>query len=319
MRIPTDAIIVLCVVLGVVLTASIILFGCSLRKAAKMVGLRFNPVPGIFERKWAVRISLAILLTYLLALLYAFLIEPDWVELTKTEIPVRQAVLGQERFRIVHLSDLHLKEFGRRERRVVELVQGAKPDLIVITGDYGHTPKGIEVLLELGRFLEAPYGKYGVRGNDDYQSPTRQILESAGIKLLENETKLIERYGRRLCLVGQPCESKVSLKAILREQQEDDYTIFLHHMPAGLDELGRLDPSEHVDLFLCGHTHGGQVCVPFWGAVVTESKYHKKYERGLYCVNNVRMYVNRGLGVSVLPIRFLARPEVAVIDLVVRR
>jgi predicted MPP superfamily phosphohydrolase len=76
---------------------------------------------------------------------------------------------------------------------------------------------------------------------------------------------------------------------------------------------------QRVDLFLCGHTHGGQVCLPGWGAVITLSKYHKTYERGLYGVDGVPMYVSRGVGSgagAVPAVRFLSRPEVAVIDLV---
>jgi predicted MPP superfamily phosphohydrolase len=74
-----------------------------------------------------------------------------------------------------------------------------------------------------------------------------------------------------------------------------------------------------VDLFLCGHTHGGQVRLPFWGAVITMSKHHKRFESGLYDVGGVPMYVNRGVGCeggSAPRVRFLCRPEVAVFDLV---
>jgi predicted MPP superfamily phosphohydrolase len=92
-------------------------------------------------------------------------------------------------------------------------------------------------------------------------------------------------------------------------------------MPDAVDELRLRDPGQRVDLFLCGHTHGGQVCLPFWGAVITLSKYHKKYERGLFDVEGVPMVVSRGVGSGgggVPHVRFLARPEVGVIDLVYR-
>ena len=85
------------------------------------------------------------------------------------------------------------------------------------------------------------------------------------------------------------------------------------------DELQGRDPGQRVDLFLCGHTHGGQVRLPFWGAVITLSKYHKRFESGLYDFEGVPMYVNRGVGCeggSAPRVRFLCRPEVAVIDLV---
>jgi predicted MPP superfamily phosphohydrolase len=316
MHFPRDAWAVLGAVALPALAAAVLLLGALLRKGARRLGLRYLPAPAFVERPWGVRVSIGVLLVYPGLFLYGWAIEPDWVEVTRTELAVDQPVLGQNRFRIVHLSDLHLRGFARREARVADLVREAKPDLIVFTGDYGHTARGLEALVRLGNLLEAPYGRYGVRGNDDYAAPSRRTLAAAGIHLLESQVQVIERDGRRLCLAGQQFGSRVPLDKILTGQRADDYTIFLHHMPDAVDELGRLDGGRHVDLFLCGHTHGGQVRVPFWGAIVTESKYHKKYEAGLYRAHGVPVYVSRGIGLSIFPIRLFCRPEIAVIDLV---
>jgi predicted MPP superfamily phosphohydrolase len=86
----------------------------------------------------------------------------------------------------------------------------------------------------------------------------------------------------------------------------------LYHYPDLIDRLA----SKQVDLLLAGHTHGGQIALPFFGAIVTLSKGWKRYERGLYRVGESYLYVNRGLGTDLPAIRFFARPEIAVIDLI---
>lgn len=316
MHLTPDAKVVLVAVALPGVAAIAVLVGAGLRKGAGRLGLAFRPAPAFVERKRALFPSLAVLGAYLGLFLYGWAIEPDWVELTRTEIPVEQRVLGQDRLRIVHLSDLHLRGFGRREERVATLVREAKPDLIVLTGDYGHTARGLEALIRLGKLLEAPHGRYGVRGNDDWAAPSRRTLASAGIHLLESQSQVIEQGGHRLFLAGQQYGSTVPLKSILASERPDDYAVFLCHMPDGVDELGRLGAGQHVNLLLCGHTHGGQVRVPLWGAIVTESKYHKKYEAGLYQAHGVPLYVSRGIGVSVFPVRIFCRPEIAVLDLV---
>jgi predicted MPP superfamily phosphohydrolase len=136
---------------------------------------------------------------------------------------------------------------------------------------------------------------------------------------LVDDSRVLERNGRRLRLVGLGMTPGRPLRELLPSKDDGATTIFLHHVPDAVDELRARDAGQRVDLFLCGHTHGGQVCLPFWGAVITLAKYHKQYERGLYEVEGVPMYVNRGVGSgggALPPVRFLSRPEVAVIDLV---
>jgi predicted MPP superfamily phosphohydrolase len=314
---PWDAVVILVLISALPVASALILISFIVRRITR------RTVSGAatpwFERRWLVRSAAGLLALYAIALAYGSWVEPDWVELTRTEIPVRQPVLGQERFRIVQLSDLHLKTFGRRERCVVKLARDAKPDLIVLTGDYLSGGHESVALLELLHALEAPFGIYGVNGNNDEDSITRTLFRSSSVRLLVDEVVSIQRENRRLRLVGQNEPPRIPLREILGDPNDAAVTILLRHKPEGVDELNRLDPGQRVDLFLCGHTHGGQICLPFWGAIVTESKYHKKYERGLYDVNGVPMYVNRGIGTTGIPVRFLARPEVAIIDLVYQR
>jgi predicted MPP superfamily phosphohydrolase len=310
-----DAVLLLAVILGIPLFSAFVLGASAVQKRTKTDTLRARLA--WVEKPWLRRSSLAALGIYAAAFLYGRLIEAQWIEVTTTQIRVSPAVLGRERVRIVHLSDLHLSRIGRLERRMIELVNEAQPDLIVITGDFCGNPDSSEAVHDVLRQLHARYGTFGVTGNNDWkQVITRESLEECGVRLLQDETAAIEMNGRRLRLAGQNVRSKAPLRDILGAGGSDVYTVYLHHFPDVADELSRLAPGQRVDLFLCGHTHGGQVCLPFWGAVVTESKFHKRFERGLYQVHGIPMYVNRGIGVTGVPIRILARPEVAMIELV---
>lgn len=303
------------------LAAGFILISALSCRLARRAGLLPPDRRSWVERRAAWIPSAAFLGLYLLCVAYGILIEPYWVARTEVEIRVSGPVLGRPRFRIVQLSDLHLERVGRREYRVMEMVREAKPDLILLTGDYLNIREGApaldEMLLALGRV--APV--YGVLGNWDAKFRIREAFAHAGATLLVDDSVLLERDGGRLRLVGQNVSPQKTLRELLRGLRDDAVTIFLHHKPDAVDELQAREPGQKVDLFLCGHTHGGQVRLPFWGAVITMSKHHKRYESGLYDVDGVPMYVNRGVGCdggSAPRIRFLCRPEVAVLDLVAK-
>jgi predicted MPP superfamily phosphohydrolase len=319
--IPPDAVLFLTLIFAAPLFALVILVTWAFCALAKSRGLMPRDRASWIEKKWVVAPAAGLLAAYFLCFAYGSLIEANWVQETHTEIRVPRPVLGFDRFRIVHLSDLHLDRLGWREHRAAELIREAKPHLIVLTGDYLNHRESHAALHEFLSSLQAPYGVFGVEGNWDTKFYTRNVFASAGARYLEDESWLLEREGHRLRIVGQTVEPKRPLKEILSGHDDGAYTIYLSHKPDAVDELRNRTPGQGVDLFLCGHTHGGQVCLPFWGAVVTLSKYHKKYERGLYDFQGIPMYVNRGLGSGggITPqVRFLSRPEVAVIDLVYR-
>lgn len=255
---------------------------------------------------------------YALAAAWGSLVEVGWIRTTTTEIRAGGAVQGQPRFRIVHLSDLHLESFGRREERVVEAVRAAKPRLVLLTGDLVNVREGVGALDRLLGLLkaEAPLGIYAVAGHTDGKFVTAEALRRAGAVLLDDDSQLVAGGGRGLRLVGQALEPMKPLRDLLRGISDDAFTIFLHHSPDAADELAAREPGQRVDLFLCGHTHGGQIRLPFRGAITTFTKHPGRYEQGLYDVQGVPMYVNRGVGVQGLPLRLFCRPEVAVIDLV---
>jgi predicted MPP superfamily phosphohydrolase len=318
---PTDAVVLLTLIFATPLVAGVALASALSYRLARKWGVMPPDKRSWVESPWVARPAAAVLVLYAGCFGYGNLIEADWVQTTRTEIKVSEPVLGLDRFRIVHLSDLHLERVGRRERRMIEQVLEAKPQLIVLTGDYLNVREGAVALHEVLGALKAPLGVIGVEGNWDTKFVSGEIFQRAGATWLVDDTRVLEREGRRLRVVGQGMTPSRTLKELLPPKDDGAYTIFLHHLPDAIDELRKRDPGQRIDLFLCGHTHGGQVCLPFWGAVITLSKYHKKYERGLYTVDGVPMYVNRGVGSGgggVPHVRFLARPEVAVIDLVYR-
>lgn len=274
------------------------------------------------ERRWVIRSAAGYLALFAGGYAWGSLVEAGWVRTSRVEIGVDQPVLGYPRFRIVHLSDLHLERFGGRERRVVEAVAEADPHLILLTGDYMNVREGGVALVEVLKNLRAPHGVFGVEGNWDAKFPVRRLFESAGATLLEDETRLIEREGRRLRLAGQGFPPDRPLRDLLGGFSDGAFTVLLNHTPDAAEDLQARGEGRRVDLFLCGHTHGGQVRLPLWGAIVTLTRNHKKYEQGLYLVGDVPMYVNRGVGLeggAVPRVRFLAPPEVAVLDLVFRK
>lgn len=316
---PLDAVVLLTLVFSVPLLCLLgVASWVSCRLARKFK--RLPPDKKLWiERPWAIRPIVAVLAVYALCFAYGTLIEADWVQTTRTEINVREPVLGYDRFRIVHLSDLHLERIGRREYRMMEQVAAAKPQLILLTGDYMNVREGAVALNEFLGALKADHGVFGVEGNWDTKFLTADVFQRAKTPFLVDDTQVLEKGGRRLRLVGQALTPGRPLRELLPAADDGAYTIYLHHKPDAVDQLRARDAGQRVDLFLCGHTHGGQVCLPFWGAIITLAKYHKTYERGLYNVDGVPMYVNRGVGSgggAAPAVRFLSRPEVAVIDLI---
>ena len=198
---------------------------------------------------------------------------------------------------------------------MVRIVNGLKPDVIVATGDYLNHTLGLPPLRDCLQRLDAPLGKFAVSGNQDAVWPQLNLLDGTGFRWLDRETVSVTKDSASLGILGinfvrfnVPTDSVKALP-------HDRFNVFLYHTPDLIEEV--CGPG--VDLYLCGHTHGGQVTLPWYGALITFSKFGKKYESGLYRVGQTTLYVNRGLGLEPRPgpqVRFLARPEIAVFDIV---
>jgi predicted MPP superfamily phosphohydrolase len=257
----------------------------------------------------------------LLALgIYGFYIEPFNITTNKIEITVKNL---EQPIRIVQLSDLHIENITQREKDTIENLDQIAPDMIVITGDFANLrgtndQTTINSLREFVRQIHAPLGIYAVNGNYESIRRLETILAGSGIKILDNEINYLTLPGRELAIIGICFEEwfgdDESFIEVMGQVKPNDYKLLLYHTP----NLAYLARDLDVDLYLTGHTHGGQVRLPFYGAIITNTKYGKTFEMGKYQLDNMIMYVNRGLGFAggLAPrIRLLAPPEILIIDL----
>jgi len=261
----------------------------------------------------------------LVALLYyALWWCPHAIEVTTQEFSIPNLPPELARLRILHLSDVHSMGLWPRERKLLRLVDQLAPDLILISGDYYGSRYAVSSFHRALEQLKAPLGVWGVLGNWEYweKVDTSRVIrqvEKAGVRLLRNQSVDITVGGSKLCLVGvdDPYEGQPDLdKALVNRtvNPRSGATILLAHSPL----IARYLPHPGIDLVLVGHTHGGQVRLPLFGAPYVPGRDHRRYLAGRFDVGGTPMYVSRGIGLSILPVRFLVRPEITVVSLVPR-
>jgi hypothetical protein len=255
------------------------------------------------------------LLLFIGASAWALAFEPSWVAIEKTRIPVARPILGRRVFRILHLTDLHLDAFGDRERMLLDVARREQPDLILFTGDYVNGREGVADLASLLRRLKSVHGIYGVEGHHDHKFRIAAAFEGAGATLLRDEFVQIGTDGRPLVVAGLSMLPARPLAEVLRAAPEGAFRIVLHHAP---DLAERLSPGD-ADLYLCGHTHGGQIRVPFLGPLLPAWRSEARIPAGESRRGDTVVVLNRGLGMSGGPLpraRLGARPEIRIIELV---
>lgn len=258
--------------------------------------------------KWIKRV-LAVLLLCALVLCYARWIEPRWVQVKKVELSLPGL---EENARVVCFGDTHMgMEFGPRDlERWVEKINGLEPQAVVFLGDlfddysqYQGDPG--EVTRALSR-LQAPL-KLAVVGNHDVGGGAERvydnIMEEAGFQVLRNQSVQMGSVN----FVGAD-ELLFFVPQVEGLEEEGKCNILLTHAPDYADE------TQGFQLAVAGHTHGGQVCLPFYGALVKPPG-GRHYTAGLYEKGERQVYVNRGMGVTSLPLRFFARPEITLLEL----
>jgi len=254
-------------------------------------------------------------------LLYTGFIEPKWLELVRVDIPVAELPVAFEGYRIGQISDIHFPRNITVEwvQQAIAMLRAEEPDLIVVTGDFfdGHGQTGVVPdSTDLFAGLTAPDGVFGCLGNHDIALDARGVLrelEGSPINLLLNDHTVLTRRGDRLALAsiddlmyGTPRPDEA-----LGGIPSGTPTVLLAHNP-DTAELGIGD--YRVDIQLSGHTHGGELYMPFIGEAYVPSRYGSKFSRGLVAGAAHPVYVNRGL-CSPRHARFLVRPEVTILTL----
>ncbi len=255
---------------------------------------------------------------------YARRLEPYWPALEHHEMPLPRLGPGLVGRRVMQLSDLHLSAncpYSWLEEQI-RYCRSREPDLIVLTGDY--ITAGVRVWMDemtkLLRPLVAPLGVFAVLGNHDYGVYTpfnrsrgpgianqmHDALAQAGVTVLRNAAHTVAADGAALQIVGLDDLWGGAFDPAAAFAQADPTlpTIALSHNPDTMPTLAQCA----CDWVLAGHTHGGQVRVPLWGALRLPIK-HRRFDAGLFEVNGRRLYVNRGLG-CLHSVRFNCRPEI---------
>lgn len=237
-------------------------------------------------------------------------------------------------FKILQISDLHNKEFGKKESRLLKKIAKVKPDIIVITGDIidGHKNRtNIPIAMEFIRGAVKIAPIYYVTGNHEIWSGVYEDLfnqlKDAGVTILDDKMVSLKKGESSIQLIGlqdpnffwNQEESHASstdrrLKSILANSQSDNILkILLTHRP----ELFSIYKMNKIDLAFAGHAHGGQFRIPYiMGLFAPNQGFFPKYTSGKYKDGDTTMIVSRGLGNSTIPIRIFNRPEIVVVTLV---
>lgn len=224
---------------------------------------------------------------------------------------IKSAKVQGQPIRIVHLTDMHCDGTIRTETSLPAVVAELRPDLILFTGDAADTAEGLRDFQTCMSKISKIAPTFGVLGNHDTRKGYKvDVFNGTGVTNLDCESRTLDVKGNQVWVCGSAVDSKGFVADTLTRKPEQALSIFMHHYP---DAIG-LASANQIDLFLAGHTHGGQIRLPWYGALVTASPSGKLFEYGLYTVGKTTMNVSRGIGMTGIPVRFLAPPEVAVID-----
>jgi hypothetical protein len=221
-------------------------------------------------------------------------------------------------FTILHLTDLHVDGLTGFADSLYRVLRTLEVDLCVLTGDYRFDVKGPcqNMYRQMARILagvQARHGVVGVLGNHDWYEMVPE-LEQLGVKMLVNEALAISQEAQRLWLLGVDDPHYygcADIPSTLCGIPEDAFKILLVHTP----ELFAEAAAHGVQLYLCGHTHGGQICLPLLGPVVTNANCPRAYVRGHWRHETVQGYTNAGVGASGVPVRFFCPAEIGLITL----
>mgnify|MGYP001329901773 CR=1 FL=1 len=267
-----------------------------------------------------------------LALYQGAVVEPRRLEMTRLTMTSDRLAPGARPIRILHISDLHMERLGTREEQLLGLVETAAPDFILLSGDYvnlsnNKDPDTHEHVRQLLGNLSAPGGVFAVLGSPAVDLPevVPPLFVESGVRLLRDELVVISPPGGpAMHLIGLECHHKDltgdvnTLDRLLAGDQGNSPLVLLYHSP----EIMPPAVERGIDLYLCGHTHGGQVRLPLIGPILTSSRLGRRYVMGHYREGRTHLYVSRGVGFEGLGaprVRFRCPPEITLITLENRR
>jgi predicted MPP superfamily phosphohydrolase len=270
---------------------------------------------------------LAVQLLGTAVLVWGAMIEPTRLTMTRLRLTTDRLMPGTPPIRILHITDLHVERLTQRESDILRFMEQAQPDLIVVTGDFVNLSynQDRETYRQVRQFLSqlvAPYGVYATLGTPpvDLREWVAPLFDGLPITLMRESWKKIDLgRGRQVVLMGMDCTHDIPtdagrLKRLMLTAPKDAPQVLLYHSP----ELMPQATGHEIDLYVCGHTHGGQVRLPIVGPLLTSSQLGRQYVMGLYRNGRTCLYVSRGVGLEGLSaprVRFMAPPEITLVTL----
>jgi len=259
-----------------------------------------------------------------LLVFYGFFIEPFRIDIHHEALHTgKLSIRGS--FKVLHLGDLHIERTTKRELMAIQKIEQLKPDLILFSGDvlnlsYLSDPLAQADAIAFFKRLSAPYGVYGVTGSPAVDSSEffKRLAAETLLCWLNNEVAEINTPAGRIQIIGLSCShnpdfDENNLEGLVEKVINSNHgvNLLLYHSP----DLAPNTSQFNIDLQLSGHTHGGQVCLPFFGPIYTGSLYGRIFKAGRYLVNGMPLYITRGLGMegAIAPrVRFLCPPEMII-------
>ncbi|NMC57249.1 MAG: metallophosphoesterase [Eubacteriaceae bacterium] len=283
-------------------------------------------------------IGLKIFLIIVFLIFAEFVISNTFLSVTKVTVKDAKIPASFNGYKIVQLSDLHDKSFGKDNSRLIRVIDNQKPDIIVLTGDIiNSTDTNFQNLYSFSKQLVKICPVYYIVGNHEQMLPSGLYkdmignLKKIGIIVLDNEKATLVKNGKKINLYGlwfnlryyrnlsnQTADvsdyylTKVTIEQLIGKANTSSYNILLAHNPVYFDAFSAWG----ADLTLSGHIHGGMIRIPFKGGLLSpEIKFFPKYDAGIFKDNGSEMFVSRGLGNGTFGIRLFNTPEIAVIFL----
>lgn len=238
---------------------------------------------------------------------YAAFVEPYSLEVTNINLPLPNI---KTPCTIVQISDLHCDPTPRLEDRVLAEIITLKPDVVVFTGDAVNSLQALPVFKSFAQKLSRSFPVFAVKGDWDFAFNNNPFADTGWTVLGKT---ILDIRGNRISLIG--VDSGASCLGVIKGAPHITPTILLFHNPDA-DVILKKETAG-IDLYLCGHTHGGQIALPGYGALITQSIQGKRYESGLHKLNDMYIYTNRGIGMEghFPRLRFFAKPEITVFHL----
>ncbi|HID52490.1 MAG TPA: metallophosphoesterase [Anaerolineae bacterium] len=279
------------------------------------------------DSRWGLGLFLAVELLGTAALLWGAIIEPFRLQMNELMVYSDRLPSGSEPIRLLHITDLHVERLTQREENVLALAKKAKPDLILITGDYvnlsyNRDPETLAQVRQLLLRLSAVAEVYATLGSPpvDLRETVVPVFDGLPVTLMRQAWQDVDfGDGRHLILLGMDCThhlptDEARLHHLAKDAPHNAPQVLLYHSPELMPEAMEYG----LDLYLCGHTHGGQVRLPVIGPILTSSQLGRQFAMGLYKYGRTHLYVSRGVGLEGLSaprVRFLCPPEITLVTL----